>query len=263
MRIHHQSHLEENVKRRGQLIKMLLIHFLLALFAAPQGALNGKTLAQSPLATVTRSQKEKPKPAVPKEDETLNAVSSQDRSGLSLPKALLGHWVIENDESHMYYREGVFSSVFSGKVQEVKYTLEDVNESKRTMRLRISSVHSRLLTFSEDKKSFVDAPEVAGIKATPEQSFHWKFVDDSRKPAPEVVQTTQDNEPGVGATTVNIITVEDPQPELIIGDSRTKIFYWRDCPEYEKLPRNGRVYFKNKRDAQSAGYHAAKDCPEK
>ena len=85
------------------------------------------------------------------------------------------------------------------------------------------------------------------------RTAHRRLVD---KPSPEVVQSTEGEEP-----TLNLVTVKEaPQPQVIIGDSRTKIFYWRGCPEYEKLPPARRVYFKTKVAARAAGYHAAKTC---
>jgi len=181
----------------------------------------------------------------------------QDRRALPLQKALLGHWMLEGRKDHMYYNGVNYISVYAGRFFVGNYTLEEINEEARTMRVRINKLHSRLLTFAEDKHTFVDKPEVAGQIATDAEAYHWKYVDDSQKPSPEVVQSTQGEEP-----TLDVVTVQEaPQPELIIGDSRTKVFYWRGCPEYEKLTTARRVYFKTRAAAREAGYHAATNCP--
>ncbi|HJQ24798.1 MAG TPA: hypothetical protein VKA60_12850 [Blastocatellia bacterium] len=186
----------------------------------------------------------------------------QDRSALPLQKALLGHWVLEGRKDHMYYNGENYISVYSGRIFVGNYTLEEINEQERTLRVRINKLHSRLLSFAEDKNTYVDKPEVAGQIATDAEAYHWKHVDDNQKPSPEVVQSTQGEEPTLDAVTVQEVPQQEaPQPELVIGDSRTKVFYWRGCPEYEKLPTARRVYFKTRAAARGAGYHAAKTCP--
>jgi len=204
-----------------------------------------------------RVQEQKPKPEPLEGHDSANPPSPQDRHSLPLPNALLGHWVSEVNKTHMYFTPDLYISVYSGKFYMGRYTLEEIDEQGRTVRMRIKPQHSRILTFSAEKDSFVDIAEVAGIKATEEQAVHWKFVDESQKPTPEVLQSTQGDE-----TVVEAVTIEEaPKPEFIIGDSRTKLFYSRGCPEYETLPPRRRVYFKTKVDARKAGYHAAKNCP--
>ena len=46
----------------------------------------------------------------------------------------------------------------------------------------------------------------------------------------------------------------------VIGDPRTKLYYLSDCPEREKVPEASRVTFKDKDEAEKAGYKLAKDC---
>jgi hypothetical protein len=46
----------------------------------------------------------------------------------------------------------------------------------------------------------------------------------------------------------------------VIGDQRTKLYYLSGCSEREKVPENGRVTFKDKDEAEKAGYKLAKDC---
>lgn len=46
----------------------------------------------------------------------------------------------------------------------------------------------------------------------------------------------------------------------VIGDQRTKLYYLSDCPEREKVPEASRVTFKDKDEAEKAGYKLAKDC---
>jgi hypothetical protein len=46
----------------------------------------------------------------------------------------------------------------------------------------------------------------------------------------------------------------------VVGDQRTKLYYPSDCPEREKVPEASRVTFKDKDEAEKAGYKLARDC---
>jgi hypothetical protein len=46
----------------------------------------------------------------------------------------------------------------------------------------------------------------------------------------------------------------------VIGDSRTKSYYLSDCSAREDVPAATRVVFKDKDEAEKAGYKLAKDC---
>ena len=46
----------------------------------------------------------------------------------------------------------------------------------------------------------------------------------------------------------------------VIGDQRTKLYYLSDCSAREKVPEASRVTFKDKDEAEKAGYKLAKDC---
>lgn len=46
----------------------------------------------------------------------------------------------------------------------------------------------------------------------------------------------------------------------VVGDNRTKSYYPSDCSAKEEVPAGVRVVFKNKDEAEKAGYKLAKDC---
>ncbi len=48
---------------------------------------------------------------------------------------------------------------------------------------------------------------------------------------------------------------------LVIGDTRTRLYYPSDCDEADKVPETNRVTFKDKDTAEKAGYKRARDCP--
>ena len=51
------------------------------------------------------------------------------------------------------------------------------------------------------------------------------------------------------------------QAELeVIGDSRTLQYYPADCAGKDDVPAARRTIFKNKSEAESAGYKLAKEC---
>jgi hypothetical protein len=244
-----QSQIPHIPARRGNYARFL---FIVLLLLASESVWEARGLTRSWLTRTGLRQEQQSKPE-----------PMQGRSGLPLPRALLGHWVCEASKTHMYFTPDLYISVYSGKFYVAPYTLEEINEQDRSVRMRIKSRHSRILNFSAEKDSFVDVAEVAGIKATAEQALHWKFVDESQKPTPEVIQSTQGDESVLEAVTIeDVPKIKDvPKPEFIIGDTRTKLFYRRGCPEYDKLPLRRRAYFKSKMDAQRAGYHAAQNCP--
>jgi uncharacterized protein (TIGR02246 family) len=47
----------------------------------------------------------------------------------------------------------------------------------------------------------------------------------------------------------------------IRGNSRTKIYYWPQCPDFEKVPQKELTIFGTKEEAERAGYRAAQNCP--
>ena len=47
---------------------------------------------------------------------------------------------------------------------------------------------------------------------------------------------------------------------VVIGDKRSKLYYPNDCDEVDKVPEVNRVTFKDKDEAEKAGYKPAKGC---
>jgi len=52
----------------------------------------------------------------------------------------------------------------------------------------------------------------------------------------------------------------DADEKQVVGDSRTKRYYPSDCPEKDSVPPASRTIFKNKEEAEKAGYTLSKDC---
>lgn len=158
-------------------------------------------------------------------------------------------------KTHYYFSKGTgrFLSVIAGKLHHITYTIEEVDEKERRMQIRITQAHSRILTFSPDKNEVSDIAEVGAIKAR--EAIKWRYVDNEQTPSSDVIKSTGGEEVDVEITTA------PKRPEFIIGDAKGKIYYWRGCADYETLPMPRRVYFKTKRDAQRAGYKAARNCP--
>jgi hypothetical protein len=46
----------------------------------------------------------------------------------------------------------------------------------------------------------------------------------------------------------------------VIGDKTSKLYYPADCEASENIPAPNRAVFKNKEEAEKAGYKLAKDC---
>jgi hypothetical protein len=52
----------------------------------------------------------------------------------------------------------------------------------------------------------------------------------------------------------------DADEKQVVGDNRTKSYYPSDCPEKDSVPPANRTIFKNKEEAEKAGYRLSKDC---
>jgi hypothetical protein len=48
----------------------------------------------------------------------------------------------------------------------------------------------------------------------------------------------------------------------IYANSRTRIYYWPTCPDFNKVPVANRVIFGTSEEAEKAGYKAARNCPQ-
>ena len=177
-----------------------------------------------------------------------------DRALLPLPKALLGHWMTDLTRGHLYFSVGKFISVMGGNVHEGAYVIDEVDEEQSTIRIRITQTHTRTLTFSSDKKKVSDIVEVARTKA--DKPVNWRFVGSEQTPSRDVIKSSKKED-----VILAVITQPPPQPTFIIGDVRTKIYYWPGCPEYSQVPMKKRMYFKSRKAAGGAGYHPAKGCP--
>jgi hypothetical protein len=53
----------------------------------------------------------------------------------------------------------------------------------------------------------------------------------------------------------------DATAALVVGDQRTKLYYRLACPALQSIAELDRIKFKDKDDAEKAGYKLAKDCP--
>ncbi len=237
---------------------LLLAVFILLIGAATnQRAVGESGFLQSRIAQASITQERKADQSTSGELDSTTSPHNQDRGAFTLPKALLGHWINQESKSRMFYSQGMYISVYSGKAHEGRYSVEEVNEGENWMRIQISPIHSRIFTFSTDKTEISDIAEIAGIRATKDEAIIWTYVDDSQKPPGAILKSTEGDE----AVLEVITTPERPKPEFFRGDSRSKIYYWRGCPGYEEVPLQRRVYFRTKKEAQKDGYRAAKKCP--
>src|SRR5215216_5260118 len=158
---------EADLARPGILSTFLFAILLLPmLFITDDGVVRAMSLPQSHSAQAGIIQEGKAKPKIPNIADSTNLPSTRERSSLTLPKALLGHWVSEKSKTHMYYSQGKYLSVYSGKAHHGTYTVEEADEKNGKMRIRITPLHSRILTFSADKNEVSDVVEVAGVRAT-------------------------------------------------------------------------------------------------
>jgi hypothetical protein len=52
----------------------------------------------------------------------------------------------------------------------------------------------------------------------------------------------------------------EAEEKQVIGDIRTRSYYPADCAARDQVPENSRMTFKNKEEAEKAGYTLSKDC---
>ena len=256
MQIRWQS-LNRVAERQGTSVRYLSIGLVALIWSAAWHEPVAKATPQAGHTQQTTPQTEKAKPGTAQPEGAPSLPALPNRSSVSLPQALMGHWVTEDGKFHMFYGPDGFISVFAGKPAVGTYTLEEINEDEKRLRVRIRPLHLRILTFAADKNSFVDVIEFNGIKLKDEDAFHWRYVDARQQPTAELIESTKGDKLLIDAVSVE----EAPGYEFMLGDSSTKTFYWRGCPDYEKVAPPKRVYFKTRADAEQAGYSAATNCP--
>lgn len=54
---------------------------------------------------------------------------------------------------------------------------------------------------------------------------------------------------------------EEKSAGPINADSRTKIYYWPNCPDFNRVPAEYKVVFGTGAEAEKNGYKPAKNCP--
>ena len=60
--------------------------------------------------------------------------------------------------------------------------------------------------------------------------------------------------------TARIEEALDAEEKEVIGDTRTRSYYPADCAARDRVPQASRAVFKNKEEAEKAGYALSKDC---
>ncbi len=60
--------------------------------------------------------------------------------------------------------------------------------------------------------------------------------------------------------TARLAEVIDADEKQVIGNTRTKSYYPSDCSAKDSIPQANRTVFKNKEEAEKAGYTLSKDC---
>jgi hypothetical protein len=83
--------------------------------------------------------------------------------------------------------------------------------------------------------------------------------------ATEYIQNWKDHlvhsqAPGTAATAEGLV---EPKPSAgpFVGDKRSLKFAWPGCASFDKMAPANRVVFATRKDAESAGYIAARNCP--
>ncbi len=66
--------------------------------------------------------------------------------------------------------------------------------------------------------------------------------------------------PAVEGARLEITPAPEGREEFIIGDRKSKFYYWVGCPDYKNIPLQRRVYFKTTLHAERGGFRAAKNC---
>jgi hypothetical protein len=165
----------------------------------------------------------------------------------------LGHWITEGGTHYYYGENGKFISVYSGKAHSGKYYIEEMDEKERTLRIRVSYDHFRILTFSPEKDEVSDIAELMGKRS--EKAFNWKYIDDAKQPSADLIKNTATDEMTFEVTT------NSEGPEFFVGDKKTKVYYTGNCRNYDKLSWQRKVYFYTEKEARRAGYRATKGCP--
>jgi hypothetical protein len=234
---------------RSYIIPSLFFLILIALLSDRQTASGASGLLQTKKDRQSNSQSKK----LETNQVTSTNVPATDRSSLSVRKALLGHWVSEEHETHYYYSETKLISVYAGRAHIIPYTIDEIDEKERKVRIRITEKHAEVLTFSTDKREIASLGDYGIIKA--ETPIMWKYVDNSQASISEILEKAK-----MRGMKLEVITSPE-RPILIVGDSRKKVYFPSNCSNYEEIPLEKRIYFSSIKDAQKAAYKGVKTCP--
>lgn len=55
---------------------------------------------------------------------------------------------------------------------------------------------------------------------------------------------------------------EEAAAAIVVGDARANLYYPNDCDAVANIPPTSRINFKDKAEAEKAGYKRGKDCPD-
>jgi hypothetical protein len=108
------------------------------------------------------------------------------RNTSTLPKALLGHWVVHGDtqETHYYVDSEKLTMVDGSRRMEMAYRVLEMNENENWIKIRVKTGydvgHDKRLQFSSDRRSLTST-----IKQYEEHEYSipskWIYVDDKHK----------------------------------------------------------------------------------
>jgi hypothetical protein len=113
--------------------------------------------------------------------------SCNTRASLTPEKALLGHWVQDDSDTHCYFSQSRVVGLVSGTIfNDAGYVVTGINEDARsiTIELIVPSAPaslSKTFTFSSNKSSMVEKTNLF----TPGLSLpvqRWNYVDAKQKP---------------------------------------------------------------------------------
>ncbi len=105
-------------------------------------------------------------------------------------------------------------------------------------------------TGSEDEaNSEVDSSSLLQSSPTPADS------NKDTKTQPIVKQ----NSP-VTSTTLKRLVTTPSEEDFIRGNKRSRIYHWPGCENYDDIARHNRVRFRNRQEAEEAGYRSATNC---
>ena len=107
---------------------------------------------------------------------------------------------------------------------------------------------------------YSNSVELVALEEEAREARRGLWIDAQPQPPWEFQQAAQADAPKPSAPAARVAPEGEAKPPFV-GNKRSKIFHWPDCPGYGAVKAKNRVPFSSREEAEAKGYRAARNCP--